>query len=118
MVDRPDVLQITASMPWHANFTVATAEGVVANGYGECPIWDTDTTGCTIHIHPYLLREATVAFHPGFRTNIVAHELGHVLGLSHYPDSRANHLMGSSGWGLLYASEDTKGYVVPDPLPE
>ena len=117
MTDRPDVLQITASMPWRVYF-LTKVTGYTIDGHTKCPLWDTDTTGCVIHINPDLIDGSMADVHPGRRANIIAHELGHVLGLPHYPDSRSNHLMGSSGLCRMFASKNTKGYVVPTPLPE
>ena len=116
MTDKPDVLQLTTLVPWYVEIIVEAVDGGIVHGFAECPIWDTDTTECTVYLHPYLIRESTVDLPPEERANVLAHELGHVLGLSHYPDSRTNHLMGSSAPGQIFESDDTKEYVVPEPL--
>ena len=118
MTDRPSVLQIKASLPWYVNVLSKVLPCNTIKGYTKCPVWDMDTTRCVIHIDPTLIDGSTVDVHPGRRTNIIAHELGHVLGLPHYPASASNHLMGSSEFGRICTSKNMKGYVVPMPLPE
>ena len=117
LTDKQDVLQIRASIPAYVNEFVLAVMSVPADGFVECPIWDTDATACTVYIHPYLLRADTIDYPPAPRINTIAHELGHVLGLSHYPDSNANHLMGTPGGDTIWTSADTKGYVVPERIP-
>ena len=117
LTDKQDVLQIRASMPVHVDIVVRVIADVHANGFAECPIWDTDTTACIVYIHPYLLHADTVDLPPAQRINIIAHELGHVLGLGHYPDSSGSHLMGTPSENPTGTSTKTKGYVVPEPLP-
>ena len=86
MTDKSDVLQITISGPWYTRaFT----------GFAECPLWDTDTTSCIIYVQPYLIQENTVNSSPNYRINILAHEMGHVLGLAHHPGNFEDHLMGT-----------------------
>ena len=47
-----------------------------------------------------------------FLTNIVSHELGHVLGINHSSDK--DHLM----FGYAMADDNMQGYAIPDKLPE
>lgn len=115
LIDSPDVLQIKKGIPVHAE--IISMLGGIADGYVECPIWDTDATACVLYVHPYLLHANTVDLQPERRTCVVAHELGHVLGLSHYPDTKENHLMGTVDGNPAFQSTDTKGYVVPHPIP-
>ena len=117
LTDKQDVLQIRAFVPAYVNEFVLAVMSVPADGVVECPIWDTDTTACTVYIHPYLLHADTIDLPPASRINIIAHELGHVLGLGHYPDSNTNHLMGTPGGDTAWTSADTKGYVVPERIP-
>ena len=115
MTDKPDVLQITISEPWYS---------LIAIGFAECPLWDTDTTSCIIYVQSYLI-ENTVNSSPNYRINILAHEMGHVLGLAHHPGNfedhlmgtPENHLVGTLELNLEQTSTDTEGYVVPVPLP-
>ena len=108
IADKSDVLQITISEPWYT---------LTVTGFAECPLWDTDTTSCIIYVRPYLIQENTVDWSPNHRINVLAHEMGHVLGLAHHPDSSEDHLMGTVEWNPTPTSTDTKGYVVPAPLP-
>ena len=108
MTDKSDVLQITISGPWYA---------IIVTGFAECPLWDTDTTSCIIYVQPHLIQENTVNLSPNYRINVLAHEMGHVLGLAHHPSSLEDHLMGTLELNPEQTSTDTEGYVVPDPLP-
>lgn len=117
LTNKQDVLQIKAFMPVHVDMIVYLTMSLHADGVVECPIWDTDTTACIIYIHPYVLSTETMDLPPAHRANILAHELGHVLGLSHYPDSNTNHLMGTPGGHTTGTSVDTEGYIVPERLP-
>ena len=116
MTDGPDALRITTHVPWYVDFFVYQVAEDPAIGFAACPIWDANASHCTVYVNPFLTHEDTAGLPPETRANIVAHEIGHVLGLSHYPDSMANHLMGSSHLGRILESYDTKGYVVPEPL--
>ena len=117
LTDKQNVLQIKAHIPAHVDMLVNALKSGPTNGYAECRIWDTDATTCTVYIHPYFLSADTIDLSPAPRINTVAHELGHVLGLSHYPDTLMNHLMGTPTENPAGTSTDAKGYVVPDPLP-
>ena len=117
LTDKQDVLQIRASMPAYVDAVVYVTMSLHADGFTECPIWDTDTTACIVYIHPYLLHASTIDLSPAPRINTIAHEFGHVLGLSHFPDSNTNHLMGTPSGDSTGTSTDTKGYVVLEPIP-
>ena len=116
MTDKSDVLQITISGPCYT---------ITVTGFAECPLWDTDTTSCIIYVQPYLIQENTVNLSPNYRINVLAHEMGHVLGLAHHPGNFEDHLMGTPEdhltdtleLNLEQTSTDTEGYVVPVLLP-
>ena len=117
LTNKQNVLQIKAHIPAHVDMFVNALESGPTNGYAECPIWDTDATTCIVYIHPYFLNADTIDLSPAPRINTVAHELGHVLGLSHYPDTLTNHLMGTPTGNPAGTSADTKGYIVPERIP-
>ena len=114
LTDKQDVLQIQTNVPWFAKLAGGTIDG-----FTKCPIWDTNTTDCVVYLHQDLLDLDLGKYRsPKIQlTNTLAHELGHVVGLSHYPDIPANHLMGTPEWNPAWTSTDSKGYVVPTPIP-
>ena len=114
LTDKRNVLQIQTGVPWFAQLAGGTTDG-----FTKCPIWDTDATNCVVYLHQDLLDPDLGKYmSPKIQlTNTLAHELGHVVGLGHYPDIRANHLMGTPEWNPSWTSTDTKGYVVPEPIP-
>ena len=111
VTDKSDVLQITSPMPWYVDVLANIIRNPIS-GVVQCQIWDTDATTCVMYIHQNLLR-ADAGFSLEERTDTVAHELGHVLGLAHYPCNQT-HLMGTPGWNPAFSSYDTKGYAVPE----
>ena len=113
--DKQNVLQIRTNVPWFAGLVTYG----FANGFAKCPIWDTDTTDCVVYVHQDLL-DTDLGKYRSLEVQLVntlAHELGHVLGLSHYPDTMSNHLMGTTKINPARTSTDTKGYIVPAPIP-
>ena len=117
MVENQDALQITTDRPWFIDVAeiISNDPSYFIDGHVSCSIWDTDASDCTLYIDQSRIKEYSKDWNFECEAKwTIAHELGHVLGLSHYPASKKENLMGSPAIGQAKATFDTKGYVIPE----
>ena len=81
------------------------------DGLAVCPFWSNSENGCYILVSPDSCNQYTYPANKNCLTNVLAHEIGHVLGMMHAATN--DNLMSGPVYGWNF---DDRGFNVPKPL--
>lgn len=87
---------------------------VQVNGVAVCPCWENSENGCRIIVSSNVVRNyPDVQFSKNYTADLLAHEIGHVLGFMH-TDEQGDIMHGSFGdvFDQIYDQEQV--FAVPE----